>query len=721
MSKRSRGIVNEQHRLANLHSFNLDTASSPELDQLTQLASKIFDAPIALISLVDESRQFFKSRVGLDICETPRDISFCSHTIATPDDKPLIIHDVSTHPTFAANPLVTGPPSIRSYFGCPLLSREGFKIGTLCIIDTKARPDFDDKDVAMLVDMANIVSDKLELWRLSHLNSINHSRWQNIAATSPDAIICTNLTGLIEFWNEAAENLFGYTEKEVLHTSVSKLTDKSGMALYASKKALLESGKDSFDNNLQVTAKRKNGTTFPAELSFSTWSEGDSHSIGLIIRDVTERRKNYAQLKRLALTDVLTGLANRSSWKRVTQQALASNQPVTVLLADLDGFKEVNDTLGHAAGDEILKIVGRTLKRCCRIALSIARLGGDEFAIVLPPMSQSEAEMVAQTIIAEISVPHELHGQQIFIGTSIGIAVSPAHGSSSEELLRSADLALYKAKDAGKNRHELYQPELRAAIDSLHYLKQELREAIRLEQFALYYQPQFALKSGELIGAEALLRWQHPERGLLSPDQFIDALNKKSANWELGVWIVGEACIQAAKWQQRKPGLRIGINLFDSQLRSAQFPALVEETLNITGLPAELLELELVETTFLLNDTSTINRLNCLRELGVKLAFDDYGTGFAALNLLKSYPVNRLKIDKSFIQDIEKDKGNASLVKAIIYLAKSFELEVIAEGVENLAQITFLQQFGCDEAQGFYYGKPVTASQFETLYLSPPK
>ena len=718
INRRSCGIDNELHRLANLHSFNLDTASSPELDQLTQLAAKIFDAPIALISLVDESRQFFKSRVGLDICETPRDISFCTHTIAMPDDKPLIIHDVSVHPTFVNNPLVTGPPFIRSYFGCPLVSREGFKIGTLCIIDTKARPDFDDKDAAMLQNMASVVADKLELWRLSHLNGVNHSRWKNIAATSPDAIICTNLKGLIEFWNGSAEALFGYAEHEILHTSVSQLTDQSGEALYASKKAMLESGQSSFDSNLQITAKRKDGTTFPAELSFSTWAEGDSHSIGLIIRDITERKKNYAQLKRLALTDVLTGLANRSNWKRVTQQALASNQPVTVLLADLDGFKEVNDTLGHAAGDEILKIVGRILQRCCHIALSIARLGGDEFAILLPPMSQSEAEMVAQTIIAEIAVPHELYGQQVFIGTSIGIAVSPAHGSSAEELLRSADLALYKAKDAGKNRYELYQPELRAAIDSLHRLKQELREAIRLEQFVVHYQPQYDLHSGELVGAEALLRWQHPERGLLSPDQFIDALNKKSANWELGIWILGEACIQAAKWQQHCPGLRVGVNLFDSQLRSNRFPALVAETLKITGLAPELLELELVETTFLLNDTNTINRLNSLRALGVKLAFDDYGTGFAALNLLKSYPVNRLKIDKSFVQDIERNKGNASLVKAIIYLAKSFELEVIAEGVEDKAQINFLRQFGCDEVQGFYYGKPVTAAQFEAMFFS---
>lgn len=702
----------ERRRVSELQSYQLDTSATPEFDQLTDLASRIFDVPIALISLVDDKRQFFKSRVGLAVSETPRDISFCAHAIAPETTGPLLVPDALSDARFVDNPLVTGPPHIRSYFGYPLVSANGFKLGTLCIIDTKARHDFGEKEVALLQNLANVVTDKLELWRLNHLHHVGQTQWQNIATTSPDAIICTNLSDLINFWNDAAAQLFGYSQEEILNTSIKRLTDESGLALFRQLKEQFLASDSLFERNLHVTAKRKDGSTFPAELSFSTWLEEGGRSIGLIVRDTTERRKNYAKLKRLALTDALTGLANRSAWKRIAEAQLNDAVPVTILLADLDGFKEINDTLGHAAGDELLKVVAKRIKRAAGKPITIARLGGDEFALLFCDIEIDQATAIAASLIADVAQPHIINDHPVAVGMSIGIAQSPAHGAQLEELLNASDLALYQAKSEGKNRCEIFKPAFKEVANQQRALRKELRQAIMQQEFVLYFQPQISLATGQLVGAEALLRWQHPTLGIVQPIQFIELLNKKQAVMSVGDWILDEACQRAKQWQAYIPEFRIGINLFDVQLSSKAFPGVVAKALNKHQLSPASLELEIVETTFLQKELDTVARLNTLRELGVLLAFDDYGTGFAALNLLKTYPVSRLKIDKTFMHDVTADKGNAALVKAIIYLGKSFGLSIIAEGVENPDQQAFLQHYGCDEAQGYYYGEPVSADEF---------
>ena len=365
----------------------------------------------------------------------------------------------------------------------------------------------------------------------------------------------------------------------------------------------------------------------------------------------------------------------------------------------MDGFKEVNDTLGHSAGDAVLKEVARRLKATCDSALIVARLGGDEFAALLPGDNERAAREMARRLVAAIDRPYEFAGQQISIGVSIGIALAPRHGTAPEELIGAADLALYRAKAAGRGRAELFMPAFREVAVARRAFEQELRLAFERHEFELFYQPQVSTATGELAGAEALIRWNHPERGLLTPASFIDVLSEKPLAPAVGAWVLRTACRQAAEWRKLVPNFRIGVNLFQAQFRSGHLLAAVRDALAESGLPPEGLELEIVENVLLRNDKTTLKLLQHMRAMGVGLAFDDYGTGYASLSLLKRYPVTRLKIDRSFIRDVTSDPEDAAVVKAIIYLGASFGLEVTAEGVETPAQWAFLKENDCGEAQ----------------------
>lgn len=444
-------------------------------------------------------------------------------------------------------------------------------------------------------------------------------------------------------------------------------------------------------------------------------------SVGAIVRDITVRKDNEERLFRLANIDALTELPNRAAWRNCLDDTLFSGQSATVFLVDVDRFKEVNDTLGHSAGDAVLREVGERLKAGCPEALMVARLGGDEFVILAASNDEPSARRVAAALVEGIAKPITFVGEKIEIGVSIGIAFAPEHGTKAEELLGAADLALYKAKAAGKGRYELFTPAFRAVAVARRAFELELKQAFEHGEFELFYQPQVSIVTGKVTGAEALIRWNHPTRGLLSPASFIDVLSEKPSAPQIGAWIMRTACRQAALWQAAIPGFRIGVNLFEAQFRNGQLPGVVEEILQGTGLPPETLELEIVENVLLRNDDNTLRLLQDLRALGVGLAFDDYGTGFASLSLLKRYPVTRLKIDRSFIRDVTVDREDAAVVHVVIYLGRSFGMEVIAEGVETIEQLEFLKQQNCAEAQGYLFGKPMPAREFELAFISDIK
>ena len=712
--------VDEEKRLRALDEYRLmDTPEEPDFDRLVHLASALFDVPMVLISLIGHDRQFFKARVGLDVCETSREVSFCTHAIL--QDDILVVPDATRDPRFATNPLVLGYPFIRFYAGKPLVTPTGEKVGTVCLIDSEPRETFTAEDRKNLTDLTALVLDRMELRRLDQVKAVSQIRFENIAATSPDAIICSNVDGGITFWNRSAERLFGYTAEEMLDHSGEKIIPDSWRRIYDAELDRVQHGErmELADRTIELSGLRKDGSEFPAEYSLSCWSEGNGVSIGAIVRDITERRQNEERLFRLASLDALTDLPNRGAWRERLSKALAAGQPASVLLLDLDGFKAVNDTLGHSAGDAVLREVAQRLELICETALMVARLGGDEFAVLLGGNDARGARTVAERVIAAIASPFTFAGEKIDIGVSIGAAFAPLHGALPEELLGAADLALYRAKAAGRGRVEFFAPAFREVAVARRAFEQELRLAFEREEFEIYYQPQVATGNNALTGAEALIRWNHPDRGLLTPASFIDVLSEKPSATAVGEWVLRTACQQAAEWRRWVPDFRIGVNLFEAQFRTGRLLSAVCQTLAECGLPPEALELEIVENILLRNDKKTLRLLQDLRKLGVGLAFDDYGTGFASLSLLKRYPVSRLKIDRSFIRDVTTDPADAAVVKAILYLGKAFGVDVIAEGVETLTQWEFLKRNKCAEVQGHLFGAAMSAADF-TMNLRVP-
>lgn len=715
----SQTSAKEKRRLKVLAQYQLlDTPPSEDFDRLVSLAARLFQVPIVLVSLIGKDKQFFKSRVGTDLCETRRDISFCTYAIE--HDDILFVPDARLDPRFATNPMVLGPPFIRFYAGQPLIAPTGERLGTVCLIDTEPHASLSEDDRANLADLTTLVMERMETHRLDRAREISQVRFENIAATSPDAIICSDNQGIITFWNRAAEKIFGYQAQDILHKPASTIVPDSWLKVYHDELKRLQQGQAMklADQTIELSGLRKDGTEFPAEFSLSTWTDSQSTHVGAIVRDITERRHNEERLFRLASLDALTNLANRSAWQARLAEILADELPATILLIDLDGFKEINDSFGHSAGDAVLKDIAQQMRATLKEAVMLARLGGDEFVALLPGNEEQAARHIAQELMYAIAEPIDFAGQAITVHASMGISLAPLHGTRAEDILNAADLALYKAKSSGKGRCEIFTAALREVAVARRSFERELRLAFENGEFELFYQPQVCTQTRCLSGAEALIRWNHPSRGLLTPLSFIDVLSEKQSAPAIGAWILRTACASAVEWQKKHPSFRISVNLFDAQLRSNRLLTTVLNTLAETGLPAHCLELEIVENIVVRNESVTKNLLHSLRDMGVGLSFDDYGTGYASLSLLKTYPVSRLKIDRSFIRHVDTDPENAAVVKAIIYLANNFGLEIIAEGVETESELAFLQSNGCTQIQGYIFGRPVPVDEFTARFIN---
>ncbi|SAL50115.1 response regulator receiver modulated diguanylate cyclase/phosphodiesterase [Caballeronia sordidicola] len=701
----------EEARLASLREYSIDaTLGDPGFDRLVHLAQSIFRVPVALVSLVDAQRQLFAASVGLNVCQTSRDVSFCAHAILR--DEIMVILDAQKDSRFCNNALVTGEPHIRFYAGAPLRNTLGYALGTLCLIDTEPRDAFSNSERRNLSELAALVLDKLEVRRLEFARRSSQSRFENIAATSPDAIICADQQGLVTFWNPAADRLLGYRAENILGRSIDLIAPQE---LINRVHELATAGASLIEGRtIELNVHAASGASIPVELSASMWRENGRPSFGAILRDITERRTNEERLFQLAHIDSLTGLANRTMFRSRVEQTLSDQSAACVMMVDLDGFKDVNDSLGHSAGDAVLVTVARRLESSVRALDTLARMGGDEFSILIPGLvSASRAAEIADTVIESLSRILTVDGQAINIGASVGIAMCPEHGSSVRELLSSADLALYQAKAEGRHCHRFYKTGLREAATDKRAYQSEVLRAFEHHEFELYYQPQVRLSDGALIGAEALLRWRHPEKGLLGPGAFLSALEAGYLAPRMGDWIIRTACNQAARWRAHgSPEFRMGVNLFGAQFRTGDLASRVRAALIETGLPASALELEITENIILRHDDQMIGPLRELRDDGVGIAFDDYGTGYASLSMLKRYPLTKLKIDQTFVRGMCESSADAAIVRAILYLGHSFGLEVIAEGVETEEQSARLRKKGCETAQGYLFGRPMPASEF---------
>ncbi|MEQ6970241.1 sensor domain-containing phosphodiesterase [Pectobacterium polaris] len=710
----------EDKRLAALREYGIkNVLFDPGLSNLISLAANIFSVPIVLVSLVEAERQLFAASVGVPFCETPRDISFCAHTILK--KKIMVVPDALKDARFKNNPLVVGVPYIRFYAGIPLITPSGHAIGTLCIIDLKPRTTFTKRDEHNLQDLASLVMDKLEMRRLELARKASQVRFENIANTSPDTILCVNEKGMITFWNTAAEHMLEYTDEEIIGRSINTIVPDA----FVVQLNHLVTDRDSLMKGvtLELNVQAKGGGLVPVELSVSMWEDNDNISYGAILRDITERRRNEERLFLLAHLDPLTGLANRTLLTSNLETALKNEPAVCIMMVDLDGFKDVNDSLGHSSGDNILVHVAKKIKATVRAGDVVARMGGDEFALLFPGLSDKKvAGKIAEQIIHEISQAMIIDDHQINISASIGAVLYPEYGLTVQDLLTSADLALYQAKSEGRNCYRFFTRELLEVFQAKHAFQLEFVRAYEQHEFEMFYQPQVKLATNEIVGAEALLRWRHPERGLLSPAAFLTALENGPWAERVGDWIVETACRQAAEWSQASDSyFRISINLFSAQFRTGMLAQKIMDILARTGLQPSSLELEITENIILRYDESMLQPLNTLREAGIGIAFDDYGTGYASLSMLKNYPVTRLKIDQTFVRTMCESPPDAAIVRAILYLGKSFGLGVIAEGVETLEQSERLRGKGCEEAQGYLFGHPMPAEEFtQLLKLNKP-
>jgi diguanylate cyclase (GGDEF)-like protein/PAS domain S-box-containing protein len=707
----------ENDRLRALEEYAVfDTPPDVDLDRLVELAARMYGTPVAALSLVGKERLYFKSRFGMQATGIGREGSFCSFAIQ--NDGLFLVSDTCTDDRFASHPLVTDDPKIRFYAGIPLTAPSGLKIGTLCILDTKPWPNFTDDDRKNLEDVADLVMNRLELRRLDQAKQGGHERFERIASTSPDAIVGASSAGRINYWNEAAKTLFGYTHAEAMDQPISLIFPERLRKLQTAEVMNLVACRVTSPNAymLSVIAQHRDGTEFPSELSLSIWEEGGEISFGAILRNVTDRDQGEQRLFGLAHLDPLTGLPNRAFLLARLEETVRS-EAGTLMLLDLAGFKDVNDSLGHSVGDLLLTEAAERLRQHAGDDATVARTGADEFAILIPAFTDRvAAARHANEVLQLFTTPFALSGEAVHVGMNVGVAICPSHGHRVEELLANADLALQRSKATRSSGQQFYAPNLRHAVVARRSMEGELRQALAQSQFELFYQPQVRLADRSLVGAEALLRWRHPERGLLAPGDFLSVLEASPFAAATGTWVLDTACEAAARWRQMgMPDFRIAVNLFGAQFNTGDLPRRVEEALIRNRLPADALELEITENIMLRHDESILVPLRELCAWGVGIAFDDYGTGYASLSLLKRYPVTQLKIDKSFVRDLCTDAEDAAIIQAIMYLGRRLDLNIIAEGIETRAQEEALRLYGCTEAQGYLYGRPIPESALSDI------
>ncbi|WP_246469512.1 bifunctional diguanylate cyclase/phosphodiesterase [Cohnella nanjingensis] len=568
----------------------------------------------------------------------------------------------------------------------------------------------------VLVLISAIVDDRFE-----SRTAASERKFRSVIESANDAIILSDYRGVIISWNQSAQHIFGYAEQEVLNRRLEviipdryKEAHRLGMARY----------KDTGDpyiigKTVEMHGLRKDGTEFPLELSMATWQEEGSSFYSSIIRDITERKKAEEKMNRMVYRDPLTDLPNRHLLNDRLAQALdqASKNKMTIgiMFIDLDRFKYINDTLGHAMGDLLLIEAASRIQSCTSKGDTVSRQGGDEFLVLLPNTTADEVTRKAQRLLQLFAQPFVLNDAEMFVTPSIGISLYPSDGRDIETLIKNADTAMYRVKEQGKNNFQFYTPDMNEAVTKKMKLEIGLRKGLERREFKVHYQPQMDVGTGKITGVEALLRWHHPELGNVSPAEFIPLAEETGLIIPIGEWVLYEACRQAKSWQDEGlPPMRVAVNISSRQFQQSNLLEAVSRVLHDTGLEPQYLELELTES--IIQDSKyAIGTMQKLKEMGTSLSIDDFGTGYSSLSYLKLFPIDTLKIDQSFTRNILADAKDAALVQTIINMAHNLELKVIAEGVETQEQLHFLTQRHCNEAQGYYFSRPIAPEDLSAI------
>ncbi len=544
------------------------------------------------------------------------------------------------------------------------------------------------------------------------------SQWAAAFENISEGVIITDTRGRIQDVNRAFCNITGYSRDEVTGQTTSFLhSGRHEAAFYQAMWATLRSaGKWQGE----IWNRRKNGEVFPEWLSISPVSNEQDELTNYVgvFADITTIKESERQLLHLAHHDPLTGLPNRllfsARLEHTLQQAKRVPATIGLLFLDLDRFKNVNDSLGHALGDELLTQAAHRLRSCVRQQDTVARLGGDEFIVILQNLASArDAGAVAEKILAALQQPFALTGHEVTVTASIGISLCPDDGQESNTLLRNADAAMYRAKELGCNSYAYYTPELTTIVRERFDLENNLRRALERDEFRLFFQAQVSAADGRIVGAEALLRWQHPELGLVIPDKFIPLAEETGLITPIGEWVLRAACAQAKQWRSwGLPPVRLAINLSGQQIMSEFINDKLEKLLEEVQLEPSCLEFEITESFVMKHPEQAVQVLDKLRTLGISLAIDDFGSGYSSLGYLKRLPVHKLKIDQSLVRDIPSDPNDKAIARAVIALGHSLGLTVIAEGVETEMQGEFVRAEGCDQFQGYLYGRPTPAEEF---------
>lgn len=579
--------------------------------------------------------------------------------------------------------------------------------------------------IAIIAYLTAIALDEIDFRGL--LGRIAESRFHRIAMSLGDGLVCTDEDHRITVWNPGASAIFGYMPTEMIGRPLETLCAEpaeGGAKAFAmrdaARQALLVPGGAVV---VEFEGRRKNGETFSVEASFSGWQGTDGFQYGAILRDISVRKREAERVRYLAEHDALTDLANRNMLHAGLAGMIAAAErrsaDVALLVLGLDGFQRINDMLGHSAGDLVLRAVAERLRTEVDGRAIVARLSGDEFAIALDGAETGEpiAEF-AERIARAFEAPLATGARQHRVRVSIGVAVYPVGGQNADDLLGNGHLALSRAKMTRRGGHVIFESAIRQELENRLTLESELSLAADRDEFELFYQPQVRLVDGSLVGAEALIRWRHPARGYVSPGEFMPVVNTSALSERIASWVMETACRQARAWELSGNGVRVAINLSPSQLHSGDLAHAVAALLKATGLTPSLLELEVTEDILLHDESRVLDMFKRIQQLGVRVLFDDFGTGYASLSYLKKFPLDGLKIDRSFVLDLLADSDDAAIVGSTIGLSKELGLTVVAEGIENRATADFLVSMGCKEGQGYFFGRPMPAEAFETQFLA---
>ena len=537
-----------------------------------------------------------------------------------------------------------------------------------------------------------------------------------------DAVVSTDIAGRVAYLNVVAETMSGWSRHEAAGKPLEEVFRIIDGATRAPARnpmhlAIHENRNVALTPNCVLI--RRDGAEFPIEDTSAPVHDRHGRLTGavMVFRDVSAARAATLSLAHLAQHDALTGLPNQVLLNdRLTEAVLLArrhHRQLAVIFLDVDRFKHINDSLGHVIGDRLLKSIAERLSRCVRACDTVSRQGGDEFVILLSEMAHPrDASVCADKILAALRVPHRIDEHDLHVTVSVGIVTFPEDGADCETLLKHADFAMYHAKDTGRDNRQFFKRELNVRAVRRQSLEIDVRRALEREELRVHYQPKVDLLTGEIVGVEALIRWLHPERGLVPPAEFIPVAEDCGLMVPIGRWVLAEACHQAQAWQDLGIApIRVAVNVSPTELRARDFLKGVDTILTETGLAANLLELELTETFLAQDSTATLSVLQGVKQLGLRLALDDFGTGYSSLNHLRRFPIDTLKIDRSFVRSITTNSDDASIVCAVISMGKDLHMRVVAEGVETREQLAFLRDRECPFGQGDYFGKPLTARE----------